>query len=284
MNIFKKLMGLSLVTTFFSLYSCVKDKDINYQNNLTNQIDKVVTLYLDGDIKIENTASADYKKVETEASDELKEKIRLELNKSNSKQETFLKSGSNPVGFIRAGSCGTYPELNIFMDSEDSNCQTSHNGNIGDCIASYNTDNGNITLRFCVVDALYFERTNFDYAVLDLGGNIPYGVNGITRVFDNEDSGNRNIVKLNGTLISGYYGGCRFYYDTQLAFYYYVADPSKGSSLPLFSGISQYLVLGISPSGWPQNSIYSDDEDGNNGNSLSTVINVSVNPPSVMSI
>ncbi|MHB9143592.1 MAG: hypothetical protein ACYC25_17145 [Paludibacter sp.] len=101
------------------------------------------------------------------------------------------------------------------------------------------------------------------------------------RVLDNEDSSNQNKVTIDGTVVSGYYGGCRFYYDTQLAFYYYVADPSKGYSLPSFSGISQYMVFGTAT--YRLNSIYSDDEDNNNANSLSTVTNVSVNSPSSVS-
>lgn len=271
--------------TLLFLNSCEKDQKVWNDITLTSEIDKVVTLYQEGDVKLENIVGSDYKKVETEANDLLKEKIRLELEKSNSKQKTFLKSGSNPVGIIKATpTCGVYPELKIFMDSEDSNCQTSHLGNIGSCIAS-TADNGNITLYFCLVDAIDFDRKNFDYAVLDFGGNIPYNANGLTRVLDNEDSSNKNLVKLNGTIISGYYGGSRFYYDTQLAFYYYVADPSKGSALPIFSGISQYMVFGKAPvgGGASQNSIYSDDEDGSNLNSLSTVINVPINSPSSIS-
>jgi len=231
--------------------------------NLSTQISKVETSYKEGDIKIENKLQPGDSKTETSASAETKEKIRLELENSVSKQTTYLKSGSNVVGVIANGSCGQYSTLEIKMDCEDRNYNSSSSGWIGDCSV---LGDGNVVLKFCMVYNAFFERMfQKDYAVLDMSNvSMPYGLDEITRYFDNEDKNNINYSKINGVLVAPntWFGQTNLGTgNTRLGFYYYKAYTS-GTNFPNL-GIS-YGVLGRF--GSYQGSIYTDDEDDGNAN------------------
>lgn len=190
-----------------------------------------------------------------------------ELRNSYSKKQTFLKSASNPVGVIQNGWCNTNTHLEVFMDCEDSNDNSWQSGSSGNIIVD---GNGNITYNFCVVDGSLLNRTNFDYAVLDLSGLIPVGVIPVKRYFDNEDNGNANSVKSNGIDISGYHGGCYFAKNIQFGFQFFPALASSPYvSLPDFN-IGSYFVFG--KFGTEQGTIYSDDENDGNANSLTFTI------------
>jgi hypothetical protein len=77
--------------TLFFLLSCKKDQNDSNNNTLTNEISKVETIYQEGAIKLENKLSPDSSKIETSADESYKEKIRQDLEKSFSKQITYLK-------------------------------------------------------------------------------------------------------------------------------------------------------------------------------------------------
>jgi len=255
MNFLKLFLSFIFVITLFFLISCEKEQDnIETETSLTEEIGKVETIYQEGDIKIENVNEGS--KIESDADFSLKDKIRDELEASYSKTH-ILKSGSNSVGVFKSGSCGSWPVLDVFMDCEDKNPATSTSGWVGD---SYRDGNKNVHLQFCVVDNAYFEHTNVDFAVLNLEGNLPWGISRIARYFDNEDKNNTNSVTYNGSSYSGWLGDCHFGGNTRLSFYYYPKTSSH--SFPSL-GIS-YGVLGRF--GSDQGSIYTDDEDKNNAN------------------
>jgi len=257
MKLIKVFLTFIFIITLFFLISCEKDQEnIETLNYLTEEIGKIETSYKEGDIKIENIN--DGNKIENDADFSLKDKIRNELEASYSKTHTFLKSGSNTVGVFKSGSCGSWPVLDIFMDCEDNNPQTSTSGWIGD---SYRDGNKNVHFQFCVVNNAYFEHTNIDFAVVNLTANLPWGVSRIARYFDNEDKNNTNSVTYNGNRYSGLFGDCWFGGNTRLSFYYY---PKTTYQRPFPSlGIS-YGVLGRFGSN--QGSIYTDDEDKDNKN------------------
>lgn len=264
MNIFKSTLKTFLVIASLFLLSCEKDRNNLNDNTLSSEINKVETKYQEGATKLETIATPGFAKIETTASNVYKAKIRKELETSYSKQTTYLKSIDNLVGVIRDGSsCGSYQELDVQMDSEDSNCQSGGTGYIGGCTID---PGGNIILRFCIVGAYNFVRTSSDFAVLDLGGNVPSDANGVTRYFDNEDSNNMNYARVDGTSFSGQYGGCNFGANTTLAFYFYPANINAPGSFP-WLGVSNYIVLGRF--GFSRGTIYSDDEDTGNANWLS---------------
>ena len=194
-------------------------------------------------------------------SDEYKEKIRITLDHAVSKKTTYLKSGSDYVGVVANGGCGTYSTFNVTMDCEDSNNKSSINGWHGD----FSCD-GNVYLRFCLVDRSFFGFVKgTDYAVLDVSNStLPFGVSEIIRYFDNEDSNNKNSLTVNGVVQpkGQWYGQSWFEYNTRLGLYYYPSSDFSGGSFPSL-GIS-YGVFGKfgNNQGW----IYSDDEDSGNAN------------------
>lgn len=263
MNIFKNVFKATLVLALLFLYSCEKDQNDSNNNMLTEEISKVETRYQEGDIKIENTLDPNFQKIETSAVESYKKKIIQALEDSYSKQTTYLKSAGNKVGVIKSGTCGSYQELMVFMDCEDgSNNISSVNEWVGDCGRD---SNGNITLRFCVVNGAYFERTNSNYAVLNLTGlsSWPYGMGYIYRYFDNEDNNNANSFTLDGTPLWNYwFGRCYLGSNIGLGFYHYIAN----SSSPTYPNLGfSYGVFG--QFGNSKGSIITDDEDNKNANS-----------------
>jgi hypothetical protein len=267
MNLFKNILKITVVITFLFLVGCKKEQNKEQNessvNTLTDEIDKVVTIYQDGDVKIETIADPGFQKIETSAPESYKDKVRQELEKSYSKQTTYLKSAGNTVGVIKSGTCGSYKELYVYMDCEDSNNKTRIDGKwIGDI----DVFGGNVALHFCVITGAYFQPTNHDYAVLNLSTNsVPNGVYRVVRTFDNEDSRNQNSATLNGAPVKYLYGDCNFYYDTQLSFYYY---PAVSSATPFPNLGFLYGVFGNWGSIDDKGSLFVDDEDGNNGNIL----------------
>jgi hypothetical protein len=253
MKTFKSLLKIALAITAFFLYSCEKEQFDSNQSSITNDINKVETIYQEGDIKIE-----------TSASESDKEKLRQELEKSFTKQTTYLKSAGNLVGVIRSGgSCGSNQELYWHMDCEDSGNQSSKSGWIGDCDVN---SSGNVIFNFCVVNGAFFQRTNVSYAVLNLYGtaNWPYGVSRIWGYMDNENNNNKNSDSKTSVHQAGIKGDCALWDNTLLGLYYY---PQQSSATPFPNLNISYGVFG--QFGSNKGNIYSDDEDG--GDSFVTI-------------
>lgn len=245
-----------MILTFVSFFGCEKEQFRTENNSLTDEIEAIETRYKEGDIKIETLWEPGCQKLEKVASISLIEKLIKELEKSYSKQTTYLKSGGNTVGVIKSGSCGSYKVLSIFMDSEDRRCASSSSGWIGD---SRLDSHGNVTLDFCIVDGAYFEHTNVNYAVLDFSNaSWPSGVSRIKNYMNNEDKGNINSITLDGVSIRDqWYGYTHADYNTHLGYYYY---PKISTSTPFPNlGIS-YGVFGTF--GANTGSIFVDNEDG----------------------
>lgn len=256
MKSFKKISQFLMILTFVSFLGCEKEQFRTENNSLTDEIETIETRYKEGDIKIETLWEPGCEKIEKVASFSLIEKIRKELEKSYSKQTTYLKSGGNTVGVIKSGSCGQYQVLSIFMDSEDKNCKSSSSGWIGD---SKLDSPGNVTLDFCIVNGAYFQQTNVNYAVLDFSNaGWPSGVSRIVSYMNNEDSGNVNSITLGGVSIRDqWYGKTHADYNTQLGYYYYpkvstsTSFPSLGINYGVFGNFGAYT-----------GSIFVDNEDG----------------------
>lgn len=259
--IYKKLYLFTMLA-IFSLISCQEQElDIQEPVSITDELEKVETIFKDGDIKIENDLSEE--KIETIASPELSAKLERELMKSYTKQKTSLKTSAfGYVGVLKDGTCGGYEELTLFMDCEDRRPASKEHGWIGDSDVDRNK---NVTLKFCFVPNS-FKRTNYDFAVLNVTSTVPYGVSSITRHFDNEDGGNANkLFKNNIDLRKHSYfyqiGGNYFYKNTILSFLYY---PRVNRSNPPSSLGFPYGVLG--QFGDSRGYIITDDEDRGNVN------------------
>lgn len=263
----KKVYSILLSFTIFC--SCQNDIDNEMTPlTLTSEITKTETVLQQGEIKNENNQTGE--KIETELRADLKEKMILELDSKISKQQTFLRNAGRTVGVFKNGTCGKYPVLHVAMDCEDSRPKSKTINWVGD---SHVDKNKNINLLFCVVDGAYFNRIqNHKYGILKLNNDqttTSSGVHILKKYFDNEDSSNWQWTKLNDQVISDSkkpfaYGDCFFHNNTLLAFYYFENDyQSKNNDFPNL-GIS-YGVLG-KINGKENGEIFSDDEDGANGN------------------
>lgn len=260
MNISKNILKVTMGLALLFLFSCEKDQVSNENNSLTDEINAVVTKYNDGDDKIEFPWYPGFQKNEEVSSASLDHalKIRHELDKSCSKQTTYLKSAGNTVGVIKDGTCGSYKELMVFMDCEDSGAASSESGYNGDCGRD---SNGNITLRFCVVNGAYFNRTNSNYAVLDLsaaGSGWPTGVSKVQNWMYNENHRNRNACTLEGVNnMNKVIGTTVVSSDGTLLGYYYYPSSNYTSFPPLNISYGVFGSFGAN-----QGTIFSDNEDG----------------------
>lgn len=271
MKLFKNVLKVTLVLISFFLFSCEKEQISTDNNSLTKEINAVVTKYNDGgEDKIEFSWYPGFQKNENIINEALAIKVREELEKCYSKQTTYLKSAGNTVGVIKDGSCGSYQELYIHMDCEDSGGVSGKNGVwTGD---SWVNSSKNVILFFCVVDGAYFQATDVDYAVLDLSSaGWPTGVSKIRNNMINESNRNINACTQGGTQTADGYstGGINkknyWYGDTGvtgtltlLGLYYYPHTTSP-TAFPSLNGI-HYGVFGSF--GASQGNIFVDNEDG----------------------
>jgi hypothetical protein len=274
MNIFKNILNVTMCLALLFLFSCEKDQISTENNSLTDEINAVVTKFDNGDVKIEFPWYPGFQKNEEVSSASLDRaiKVQQELDKSYSKQTTYLKSAGNTVGVIKQGSCGQYKELYIYMDCEDTGAASSKSGTyFGEC--SVNSAK-NITLLFCVVTSAYFQATNVDYAVLDLSSyGWPTGVSKIKNQMINETHANINACTEGGTynILTGInsggtskknisYGETIVTSGTVLTYYYY-PKVSTSTPFPTLGGI-HYGVFGSFGASGDQGNILVDNEDG----------------------
>lgn len=261
MNMFLLVFALA---AFVINVSCKKDDQLNEENNqLTDEILKVETSYKEGDIKIETKWDGNSTELVTEASFEYKDKIRKVAELDYSKTHVNLKGAGNLVGIFKDGTCGSYSELVVYIDNEDSSNGTNSFGTLGSSFTNRNT-----TLKFCVVPNNFKRTTTKNFAVLNLTGpNPPAGVSMFTRYTDDEDTGNTNKAIYNNSPISGHLfddsptnvGGN----NTTLSFFHYRKSLSGVNLFPNYG--MTYLVLGtfnVANKG----EIFMDDENNGNAN------------------
>lgn len=242
------------------------------QKDATTSINKLEYAYVDGNLKIETDSTDSAQKIESRASDEYLATIKKLGDTPNGLRKNVTSVSSlvgERVGVIAESNAptGTYDVLEIFMDCEDSRNANGKSGWIG-----ANTVDRNVTLKLCLVPKSLFSRYKYTkYAVLSLD----YGFNNIIeRFFDNEDSDNKNSVKLNGKILDSKgvsdltEARCGITQDknTTLCFYVYYKDDKTGMESFPDLGI-QYGVFGSTDEntrskGW----ISTDDEDSKNAN------------------
>mgnify|MGYP000336087430 CR=1 FL=1 len=242
-----------------SLQSCENSDEslISDPNSLTedlvdieNSYAKIETDYVDGDIKEEFLFSKGDFKNETVADEETIAFISSKLKKNFSKKTVYNRtSNTQAVGVFKNGTCGSYKELVVHMDAEDSRNASRKVGFTGSSSIDYR---GNVTLNFCIVDNnpfVYIGPTSpfsnitapVSYAVLNI--NASGGSYTLNRLFDNEDSGNANRTTYNGSRIyslgSNSFGG-----NTLLSFKAY--GPTNGQSYNPFLGYPSFPNIGVS--------------------------------------
>jgi hypothetical protein len=243
-----------------ALNSCQEEGlDIQEPASITDELEKIETLFNEGDVKIENDISGE--KIETDATFTLREKIEEELLESFTKQKTFSKAQSNNlVGVFSSNwSCGFYERLSIHMDCEDRRPGSYSTGSV----TNSGVYRGDVVLVFCPVPN-NFVKTNFDYAVLNLTSTVPNSTYRVDRLFDNEDSGNKNRSYLGGRRAYGWRGYTSLSgRNLQLSWIMY-PKISTPQNLPSLTYGRTYGVLG--KFGSDRQIIHSDDEDRRNAN------------------
>jgi hypothetical protein len=175
------------------LNSCQEQElDIQEPISMTDELEKIETTFNEGDVKIENDISGE--KIETDASPALRRIIENELTKSYTKQKTFSKGNNNNLvgvfagGYSSTSNCFGGRLLNVHMDCEDSRSSSRVGGWVG---AAKTDSRRNVRMVICVVPN-NFERTNHDYALLNISSNVPSSGYRVDRLFDNEDRRNKN--------------------------------------------------------------------------------------------
>mgnify|MGYP000532809591 CR=1 FL=1 len=210
----------------------------------------------------------DLPKIETLYPGDFKEELREQLENEFSKTNSYIRNKGRLVGVFKNGSCGSFKTLEVFMDCEDHKEQSYIEGFTGD---SDIDSNGNVCLRFCVIDAAWFQQqSKYTYGVLRLSADLPTEMGSFIRKFDNEDDNCKNQVLLDGVEMSNRnkpwtYGWCKFGMNTELAFYFYEDSKFDAGPLPVLD--ISYGVLGRVP-GKKQGKIFIDDEDSDNANYL----------------
>lgn len=246
------------------LISCNEDKnDILEQNisNISSKIETIETQLANGYTKNETGGMKNL----TARSEETINKIKKKLQDAYYRQISYLRSnnGEGAIGVLQAESykCGSYKELVVYMDCEDSgNGASKYEGWTG---SSYIDGNKNAVLRFCIIPTsrFQFNRGYEEYAVLLLGGQRPNGINTITRYFDNENKDNTNSrnTTVDGQPFQGEYGACNIGgLNTTLVFLHYLANSTPSSFPNLGFSYGVFGQLGAN-----RGYLQSDDEDTN---------------------
>ena len=244
------------------------------QKDATTSINKLEYAYVDGNLKIETDSTDSAQKIEFRASDEYLATIKKLGDTPNGLRKNVSAVSSlvgKRVGVIAdydsPGSTGTYDVLEIFMDCEDTRNANGREGWTGG-----NTVDKNVTLKLCLVPKSSFSGYKYTkYAVLSLD----YGWDHmIERFFDNEDSNNKNSIKLNGKILDskgilnlgGVGGGITQDKNTTLCFYYYDQDTKTGMESFPDLGIHYGVFGSTEESGRGRGWISTDDEDKKNAN------------------
>ena len=206
----KLLSKLILVSFIFFMMGCNKEEITKPENktDITSEINKVETIYIEGCEKIETMYKEGCSKIETKVPDYIIEgniasfKKKVEANRNRKSKNSY----ENYVGVIQNGSCAGYDYLELFIDAEDHNCSThfitdvTHNSYAGHWYGSNSIDNrGNVHLRFCLVPKSFFQKYLYkNYAVLNIGGSTPSGAEEVFSRIDAEDHDCFSRFKLNG--------------------------------------------------------------------------------------
>lgn len=240
------------------------------QKDATVSINKLEYAYVDGNLKIETDSTDSAQKIEFQASDEYLATIKKLGDTPNGLRKNVTTVSSlvgKQVGVIADSYAPTasYDVLEIHMDCEDRKNANGKEGWIGG-----NTLDKDVTLKLCLVPKSLFSGYKYArYAVLSLD----YGSDHmIERFFDNEDSNNKNSIKLNGIDLKSNEinnqlgGGITQDKNTTLCFYYYDQDTKTGMEsfpdLGIHYGVFGSTAENNRSKGW----ISTDDEDSKNAN------------------
>lgn len=257
-----------LFTTFVLLQGCKKDISLTKTEELTSQVQKIETIYKDGDIKNEFLYVEGAKKIETSDDASIIEELKNASTQRLYKQTTRLKTLGYDAAVFKSSNCKT-ANLQIFLDNEDSNNNTHITGWVG---SSYKDSKGNLTLNFCACNSNQFTNlSTSDFGILQIDwANVNFDDDYISKIehyIDCEDTRNANKAYFNGASVVN----TDKLFPTKItdnAILHWIIFKQKDdgvTSLPYTSIADTYGVLGDLNKDWV-GFIYSDDEDNKNRN------------------
>ncbi|MFN8208099.1 MAG: hypothetical protein U0T82_11915 [Bacteroidales bacterium] len=260
--------SLALVSVLF-LCGCEKEPDYEKQmiTYSSEQIAKIQLCY--NYVENMRLAESSGEKIESDAPDNyISIDINNEINRIDKSPRIPLKSfGQYTVGVIKSGSCGSYQEVDVFLDCEDDSPSSTTSGWVGDNTVDANK---NVMLRFCAVPCNNFVPYTYPYAVLRLGfqvlptdsyGSVTYQ---LKRKWDTEDNNNKNAFYYTGTPDPNLPPEWPNVNDGNWLLYFLMYKGNPSGTFPYF-GIS-YGVFGTIADASQRGYVRTDDEDNNNAN------------------
>ena len=219
-------------------------------------------------------------KIETVADEQaiqvLKDEYEQELmNRQSTAKEKVMRTAyaatADVVGVFKVGSCGTYKELTLYIDAEDTRQNSKTDGNVGD---SFVDGNGNIHFKFCLTEAnryypggvflvshINYSQSNNATMTVMVRYHDCDDKNPDNKVIDSTDPYYNHIQRLQGYTVVN---------DNAALAWAFPAVPWPQWSLMPPMGPKNYIKYGLL-SGGPRainGNIYIDDEDSNNKNWL----------------
>lgn len=223
---------------------------------------------------------ADTAKIETVADEQTiqasKDVYEQELmNRQSTAKEKVMRTAYaatvDVVGVFKVGSCGTYKELTLYLDAEDTRQNSKISGNVGD---TYVDGNGNVRFKFCLTEANRYyaggvflvNHINYNQYDNTMTVMVRYhdcdDDNADNKIIESNHSDYQHIRNLKGyTVVDN---------NAALAWAFPSYPISQWLPSPFPMGPKNYIKFGLL-SGGPRarsGSIYVDDEDSKNRNWL----------------
>ena len=225
------------------------------------------------------SAEADSAKIETIADeqaiqatmDEYEQKLMNRLSVAKERvMRTAYAATTDVVGVFKVGSCGTYKELTLHLDAEDTRQNSKDSGPVGD---TYVDGNDNVNFKFCLTEANryypggVFLVNHINYS--QFGGTMDV----LVRYHDCDDKHNKNSISSTDTRFSSVKDLAGYtIVDTYAALAWaYPPYPRPQWTPPFGLGPKQSITYGVlldGPAFTDRGIIYVDDEDSSNKNWL----------------
>lgn len=234
---------------------------------------------------------ADTVKIETVADEQTIQAVISEyeqklMNRQSVAKEKVMRSAyaatTDVVGVFKVGSCGTYKELDLYIDAEDTNQKSYVEGSVGD---THVTSNGNVVFTFCLTEASQYYAggvflvDHINYT--QFGGRLDVYV----RYHDCDDKHNTNKIEFSNhpnfqTTADISHGYTVVDDNAALAWAYPPYPPVAWAQIPGV-GPKKYIEYGLLAAGsdaMRKGRIHVDDEDSSNKNWLKKVAGDSAVP------
>ncbi|NDV60126.1 hypothetical protein [Bacteroides sp. 519] len=264
-NLFTYLVVLGMSNIIVSCSSDIEQRMFSQETQET--LEKIETLFAEGDVKNETTYQDGIIKIETPIIEDTKLAFNS-LNQTRAVGDALILKGH--------GACPGN-SFEVHMDCEDSKSRSSVEGFTGE---SYVTKHGNVIFKFCIVNSGLFISTNKvpdysnpllnrqNFAVISDRIKTDKNSHGFTRFFDCEDSSTDNRYYLNGVQISkatvnSSNWGVHEDNNGNITFSFWLVP----LELPDFGNIGYGVFGGDGSIGTLNGKIHTDDEDSSNRNS-----------------